>query len=91
MNRCCGAFKVDCVINFWELARYAKMNPEELFYKLWPNDYYEDNADYGHYAIIDVLEKLTTGDDETREAWEDVRFYITDNGYRFYERAMFVF
>ena len=85
-------FEVDCVINFWDLAAYMEMNGEELFYKLWPDNYFEDDADYGHYAIVDVYDKICyQGKDEVREAWNDVRFYIEDCGYRFYDKVMFIF
>lgn len=85
-------FEVDCVINFWDLAAYMKMNGEELFYKLWPDNYFEDDADYGHYAMVDVYDKICCqGEDEVREAWNDVKFYIEDCGYRFYDKVMFIF
>ena len=85
-------FEVDCVINFWDLASYMEMNGEELFYKLWPDNYFEDDADYGHYAMVDVYDKICyQGEDEVREAWNEVKFYIEDCGYRFYDKVMFVF
>ena len=85
-------FEVDCVINFWDLAAYMKMNGEELFYKLWPDNYFEDDADYGHYTMVDVYDKICyKGEDEVREMWENVKFYIEDIGYRFYDRVMFIF
>jgi hypothetical protein len=46
----------------------------------------------GTYAIVDCYEKLTyMGEDEVRETWETVRFYIEDCGYRFYDKVMFIF
>lgn len=85
-------FEVDCVINFWDLASYMEMNGEELFYKLWPDNYFEDDANYGHYAMVDVYDKICyQGEDEVREAWNEVKFYIEDCGYRFYDKVMFVF
>ena len=91
-RKTCPAFEVDCVINFWDLADYAEMNAEELFYKMWPDNYFEDDADYGHYALVDVLGKICYADeDEVREMWEEVKFYIEDCGYRFYDKVMFIF
>lgn len=88
----CPAFEVDCVINFWDLARYAEMDPEELFYKMWPDNYFEDDTECGHYAIVNVFDKICyMGDDEVREMWEEVKFYIEDCGYRFYDSVMFIF
>jgi hypothetical protein len=85
-------FEIDCVINFWDLASYMEMNGEELFYKLWPDNYFEDDADYGHYAMVDVYDKICyQGKDEVREIWNEVKFYIEDCGYRFYDKVMFVF
>ena len=75
----CPVFEVDCVINFWDLADYAEMNAEELFCKMWPDNCFEDYADYGHYAIINVFDKTVYAEeDETREMWETVKFYIED-------------
>lgn len=85
------AFTIDCVINFWDLARYAEMDPEEMFYKMWPDAYYEDDADVGHYAIVDCYEKICSGSDEDREMWETIKFYIEDGGCRFYDQVMFIF
>lgn len=87
----CPAFDVDCVVNFWDLARYAEMGSKKLFYKLWPDNDFEEDADCGRYAIIDVYEKITSGDDETREMWDTIKFYIEDYGYRFYDKVMFIF
>ena len=88
----CPAFEVDCVINFWDLARYAELDPEELFYKMWPENYYEDDAEEGHYAIVNVYDKICyQGEDEVREMWESVKFYVEDCGYRFYDKVMFIF
>lgn len=95
MDRFNGAYEVDCVVNFWALARYmgymnGEKEPKELFYKLFPDWEYDEENVHG-YGVINCLEVLTTGDDETREVWEDVRFYLNDSGYRFYEQVMFVF
>lgn len=91
-RKTCPAFEVDCVINFWDLADYAEMNAEELFYKMWPDNYFEDDADYGHYALVDVFGKTNYAeDDEVREMWDTVKFYIEDCGYRFYDKVMFIF
>ena len=90
--RSAPCFEVDCVINFWDLASYMEMNGEELFYKLWPDNYFEDDADYGHYAMVDVYDKICyQGEDEVRKIWNEVKFYIEDCGYRFYDKVMFVF
>lgn len=93
MRKTCPAFDVDCVINFWQLVDWFEgCDAEEVFYKLWPENDFESDADYGRYAIVDCYEKLTyMGKDEVREAWEEVRFYIEDCGYRFYDKVMFIF
>ena len=85
------AFNVDCVVNFWDLASYAEMDAEELFYKMWPDDMdYEEIGD--KYVIIDVFnETVYAEEDEVREMWETIRFYIEDCGYRFYDKVMFIF
>ena len=88
----CPAFEVDCVINFWDLADYAEMNAEKLFYKMWPDNYFENDADYGHYALVDVFDKIIYAEeDEVREMWDTIKFYIEDCGYRFYDKVMFIF
>ena len=85
-------FEVDCVINFWSLANYAEMDPEEMFSLMWPEvDAYAEDME-GRYAIVDVYDKICyKGEDEVREMWENVKFYIEDCGYRFYDKAMFIF
>lgn len=92
MKNTCPAFEIDCVINFWQLADFMEVNAEELFYKMWPDKYFEDDADYGHYTIVDVYGKICyMGEDEVRNTWEEVKFYIEDCGYRFYDKVMFIF
>lgn len=84
------AFEVDCVINFWDLANYAELDPEELFYKMWPDEDFEEFGD--RYVIVDVFGKICyMGDDDVRETWETIRFYIEDCGYHFYDKVMFIF
>jgi hypothetical protein len=89
MKRFDGAYEVDCVINFWNLARWMERDAEELFYQMFPNDDYEECA--GRYIFIDCLERMTTGSDEDRELWEDVHFHITEAGYRFYNEVLMIF
>ena len=92
MEKLCPAFEVDCVINFWDLADYAGMSGEELFYALWPNSYFEENADYSHFVLVDVFDKIIYNqDEESSKMWNTVKFYIEDCGYRFYDKAMFIF
>lgn len=88
----CPCFDVDCVINFWQLAGWFEdTTPEELFYQMWPEEDF-DEVMPGNYAIVDCYEKITyMGEDEVRETWETVRFYIEDCGYRFYDKVMFIF
>lgn len=92
MRKSCPAFEVDCVINFWQLVDYAELDAEEMFYKMWPDGDFNSDADYGRYALVDVYGKICyMGEDEVREMWETVRFYIEDCGYRFYDKVMFIF
>lgn len=84
-----GASEVDCVINFWDLARYMEKDPEELFYQMFPNDDYEECL--GRYVFVSCLERLTTGSEESRELWADVHFYLTDSGFRFYNEVLMIF
>ena len=88
----CPAFEVDCVINFWDLADYTEMSGEELFYKLWPEGYFEEAAEYGHFALVDIFDKIVYNKDkESSEMWDTVKFYIEDYGYRFYDKVIFIF
>ena len=84
-----GVQEVDCVINFWSLARWMERDPEELFYQMFPNEDYEECL--GRYVFINCLGCMTSGSEEDRELWEDVHFHITEAGYRFYEEAMMIF
>ena len=90
--RSAPCFEVDCVIDFWDLARYAEKDPEEFFYGLWPDAYFEEDTVERTFVIVDCYEKITYGgEDEVRENWETVKFYIEDCGYRFYDKVMFIF
>lgn len=90
-KRIVPCYDVDCVIDFFDLARAMELDPEELFYKLFPyNDY--DETESGKCMRINCYNKLIySEEDETREAWEEVRFIIEDCGYRFYDYVMMVF
>ena len=89
MKRFDCACEVDCVINFWNLARWMERDAEELFYQMFSNDDYEECA--GRYIFINCLGRMTSGSDEDRELWEDVHFYLTDAGYRFYNEVLMIF
>lgn len=89
VERLKGVQTVDCVVNFWELARYMEKDPEELFYQMFPNDDYEECL--GRYVFINCLERLCSGSDEQKELWDDVRFHISETGNRFYDEVLMLF
>lgn len=83
-------YTVDCVINFWNLARAMKQDPEELFYSLFPNDDYDKCP--GRYVEIDCYEKMFYDNkEENKEAWQEVRFYVEESGDRFYDKVLMIF